>query len=346
MTPYQSLPDSAFWKLAVASRSPYDISDLWRPKFALSPDQKIATYGSCFAQHIGRALRERGFRWLDCEPGPYGLSSKRAREYNYGVFSSRTGNIYTTSLLRQWTQWAFEGGNPPPEVWRNGERFIDPFRPTIEPDGFESVEELEASRRHTIGRFERSVREADLLVFTLGLTESWSNRHGNYEYPMCPGVAGGEFEDAQHMFRNQQFNEVIENLRIAIRRMKSVNPRLRVLLTVSPVPLTATCSGRHVLVATMQSKSVLRAVAAQLSDNWPDVDYFPSYEIISSPVFRGAFFEPNLRSVHPRGVDHVMDQFFRALKVPDVTTGAGAASMSRVEDLVCEEALLEAFGSR
>jgi hypothetical protein len=125
--------------------------------------------------------------------------------------------------------------------------------------------------------------------------------------------------------------------------MKAVNGKLRILLTVSPVPLTATNSGRHVLVATTQSKSVLRAVAAQLSDNWRDVDYFPSYEIITSPVFRGAFFEPNLRSVHPRGVAFVMEQFFKPLNVPGVRAGAGAAATA---ELVCEEALLEAFGSR
>lgn len=342
MTPYESLPDAAFWKLAVASHSPYDISDLWRPKFALSPDWKVSTYGSCFAQHIGRALRERGFRWLDCEPGPYGLSAKRAQEYNYGIFSSRTGNLYTTSLLRQWTQWAFEGRRPPGEAWRKADRFVDPFRPMIEPTGFESMDELEASREHTIERFGRSIREADLLVFTLGLTESWFHRDEGYEYPMCPGVAGGEYDAARHVFRNQHFNEVLENLKAAIRLMKAVNGKLRILLTVSPVPLTATNSGRHVLVATTQSKSVLRAVAAQLSDNWRDVDYFPSYEIITSPVFRGAFFEPNLRSVHPRGVAFVMEQFFKPLKIPDVRTGADAAAA----ELVCEEALLEAFGSR
>lgn len=346
MSPYESLPDTAFWKLAVASHSPFDITDLWRPKFEISRDWKVATYGSCFAQHIGRALRERGFRWLDCEPGPYGLSAKRAREYNYGIFSSRTGNLYTTSLLRQWTQWAFEGECPPLEVWRKGERYLDPFRPVVEPTGFESMDELEASREHTIRRFERSIRDADLLVFTLGLTESWFNREGAYEYPMCPGVAGGEYHSTQHVFRNQHFNEVIDNLKAAIRLMKSFNENLRILLTVSPVPLTATNSGRHVLVATMQSKSILRAVAAQLADNWPDVDYFPSYEIISSPVFRGAFFEPNQRSVHPRGVAFVMEQFFKALKLPELAAPGGIAAAKAAEELVCEEELLEAFGSR
>ena len=36
-------------------------------------------------------------------------------------------------------------------------------------------------------------------------------------------------------------------------------PKLRILLTVSPVPLTATAGDDHVLLATTYSKSVLRA---------------------------------------------------------------------------------------
>ena len=78
----------------------------------------------------------------------------------------------------------------------------------------------------------------------------------------------------------------------AMALMRSANRGLRFLLTVSPVPLTATNSGNHVLVATVDSKSRLRAVAGQLARTVSRVDYFPSYEIISAPPFRGSFFRP------------------------------------------------------
>jgi hypothetical protein len=95
--------------------------------------------------------------------------------------------------------------------------------------------------------------------------------------------------------------------------MKTINPKLKIILTVSPVPLTATNSGKHVLIATMQSKSILRAVAGQLSDEYSYIDYFPSYEIINSAVFKGVFFEPNQRNVNPHGVSFVMDHFFNGI---------------------------------
>jgi hypothetical protein len=57
--PYLNLPDKSFWKLSVANKSMFDISELWCPKFNIEPHHKVATFGSCFAQHIGRALKKK-----------------------------------------------------------------------------------------------------------------------------------------------------------------------------------------------------------------------------------------------------------------------------------------------
>src|SRR5277367_216550 len=98
--PYSALPDNAFWKSAVASKDPAEIGGLWDPKFDIKPSQRVVTFGSCFAQHIGRALRTRGFSWYISERAPEGLSDANLKVFNYDLFSSRTGNIYTSSLLK------------------------------------------------------------------------------------------------------------------------------------------------------------------------------------------------------------------------------------------------------
>ena len=346
MNPYQSLESRAFWAPAVGQREMMDINDLWRPKFDIAPNMRTATFGSCFAQHFAAALRDRGFSWMEAEAPPPRTPPQIARRYNYGVFSARTGNIYTTSLLLQWLQWAIGHSAPPDEVWEQDGRFFDPFRPAIEPNGFISKDELRASRQLTLGALRRIMRNAELFVFTLGLTESWRASNGTHEYPMCPGTVAGEFDPAQHHFVNQDYPFVQKHLQAALDLIESVNPSVRVLLTVSPVPLTATNSGNHVLVATTESKSILRAVAGATARARDNVDYFPSYEIINSAPFRGAFFESNQRSVGQAGVAHVMSQFFAGLgdvkaPFPDMsdTTSPEAQSM---EDAACEEALLEA----
>lgn len=313
MHPYESLDEKFFWASAVAKRSMFDISGLWDPKFKIARNMQVATFGSCFAQHIGRALAANGFSWMLAEETPPGLSDESARKFNYGVFSARTGNIYTVSLLKQWVDWA-TGATPPEETWEKGGRFFDPFRPNIEPDGFESREELLRSRKAAIGAFKTALTTSNVFVFTLGLTESWVNRKHGHEYPMCPGTVAGEFDAGEHEFINQDFPFIRKTLVETLRRVKDLNPQIRFLLTVSPVPLTATMSGNHVLVATMESKSVLRSVAGMVARQLDFVDYFPSYEIINATPFRGTFFEANQRNVNHAGVEHVMRSFFDCLK--------------------------------
>ena len=61
--PYEAQPSRAFWKSAVAGRDPLTIDGLWSPKFAIGKSDPIAALGSCFAQHISRALVAEGYNW-------------------------------------------------------------------------------------------------------------------------------------------------------------------------------------------------------------------------------------------------------------------------------------------
>ena len=355
MTPYSDLPATAFWRPSVAEIPPEDVAGLWSPKFAIRPEHRIATAGSCFAQHFSAALVARGYRWLDAEPAPPLMKETARRAFNYGVFSFRTGNIYTLRMLRQWLRWAVADAMPQ-EVWQAGGRYFDPFRPAIEPGGFDSLDDLRQSRRAVLAAIRRAVDEADVLVFTLGLTESWRNRRSGIEYPMCPGTAAGTFDAAEHAFHNHRADDIWSDLRGVLALLARRNRTLRLLLTVSPVPLTATASGRHVLTATTYSKSVLRCVAGQAAEDLPQVDYFPSYEIITGTPFRGRFYADNLRSVLPEGVAFVMDSFFRdqarvfgAADDAAVTASPVARKRTRTAPaapagkVICEEAMLDAF---
>ncbi len=350
MHPYKALDDKAFWASAVARRNMFDIAALWDPKFRIGRKMKVATFGSCFAQHIGKALHGRGFNWFIAENAPAGTPADIARKFNYGIFSARTGNIYTVSLLRQWVQWALGEAKVPDEIWEENGRFFDPFRPNIEPDGFASREELEKSRAATLDAFRAALTDSQVFVFTLGLTESWWNASAGYEYPMCPGTVAGTFDEAAHHFVNQDFTFIRDTLFETIGMIRKANPDLRFLLTVSPVPLTATMSGNHVLVATMESKSILRAVAGEARKAFDCLDYFPSYEIINATPFRGTFFEANQRNVNHAGVDHVMNSFFACLQGkfafgPASGSPPVSSKPSSEDDAVCEEELLEAFAS-
>ena len=215
------------------------------------------------------------------------------------------------------------------------------------------------------------LKTMDVFIFTLGLTETWRSREDGATYPICPGVSGGTFDPARHEFVNLDYETVLREMREALALLRAIRPELRVLLTVSPVPLTATAAGGHVLAATTYSKSVLRAVAGRLTQLHDWVDYFPSYELVTAPVFGGRAYESNFRAVASTGVDFVMATFLREFceEVPAAAAAAPAASGNTLgwseslharrrarrerqrrmreeggdDELVCEELGLQAF---
>ncbi|MBK1636323.1 GSCFA domain-containing protein [Rhodovulum adriaticum] len=355
-SPYARLPARAFWRSAVADVGIHGMDALWRSPWTLPADARFTTFGSCFAQHISRALRSRGFNWLNCEPAPPGLPDEVARMFNYGVFSARTGNIYTARQLLHWTRLALDPALiDRQEIWdevtRKGTCYRPALCPVIEPDGFPTEAEARGALAGTARAFRRAFTETDVFVFTLGLTEGWVNRDSGAPYALCPGTIAGQFDADRHLFENAAYPAIRADLENAFALMRAANPDLHILLTVSPVPLTATASGDHVLPATTYSKSTLRAVAGDLAGSAAHVDYFPSYEIIAAPPARAAFFAPNLRSVEEAGVTLVMQHFFAGLDLSAPARGrqtarpqdAAAVDASlAAEDLVCEEQSLEA----
>jgi len=348
--PYEGLDRNSYWRTGVADCNSLQIRGLWKPKFRVQKKHKIVTAGSCFAQHIGNALAARGYHWFDAEPAPESLPDAIKRDYNYGIFSFRTGNIYTAKMLLQWLELAYGLRAQIDEVWEKDGRFFDPLRPAIEPDGFASRDELIAAREAVYAAIRKAVSEADIFVFTLGLTESWRNIEHDFEYALCPGTVTGAFDPQKHEFVNHKHASIFADVRAALRIMREQNRKLKMLVTVSPVPLTATASGQHVLTATTYSKSVLRGVAGQLCERFKQVDYFPSYEIITSPVYRGMFYAPNMRSVVPEGVAVVMSNFFDdqqaafgAEKVAKVAKPVTRVAQARADDVKCEEDMLDAF---
>jgi hypothetical protein len=225
-------------------------------------------------------------------------------------------------------------------------RYADPFRPTIEPEGFSSLAELETARSEHLAAVRRMFETLNVLVFTLGLTEAWRARADGAVFPVAPGVAAGEMDMQRYEFVNFTDAEVTADLAFFIDRLLQINPKARVILTVSPVALSASYEDRHVLVSNTYSKAVLRVAAERISQQYPCCDYFPSYEIITGSFNRGRYYAEDLRTVTPEGVNHVMRLFLRhyanAESSPAIINPEMLAEAQRALKIVCEEELLAA----
>ena len=150
-----------------------------------------------------------------------------------------------------------------------------------------------------------------------------------------------------HVNKNYSFFD-LDDFQAIVHKIRGNQP-FKILLTVSPVPLTATASGKHVLVSTVHSKSILGAVAGQLSTNQSHIDYFPSFEIVNNPRLHSTGFKDNLRSVRDETVEIVMKHFSREHPPIQINKNFDSKivyeNVKNKKDIQCEEELLEAFGS-
>ena len=346
--PYSDLPKSAFWKTGVAQENPCAIEGIYKKKFKIPPNAKIATAGSCFAQHISRHLEKNGYNVLDVEPPPLGLPDNLHQKFGFSMYSARYGNIYTVRQLLQLAQEVAGEWTPQNYIWEKNGKFYDALRLAVEPEGLDSPEEVVEHRHFHASRVKKLFESLDLFIFTLGLTEMWIHKESGTVYPTAPGTLVGDFDGQLYEFQNAQFSSIIGDFNLFQKVLKKIRggQPFKCLLTVSPVPLTATASGRHVLPSTIYSKSTLRSVAGQLSTNQEHIDYFPSYEIVTNPRMHSSAFSDNLRSVRDETVEVVMSHFFSehpAINLKKNSAISPPDARKTNEDIQCEEALMEAF---
>lgn len=178
--PYGRISPYQDWRRAVA-----DVPDRRTifpqgpAKFTLPREARVASAGSCFAARVGERLRAVGLNYLMVEEAAEPLSA-------------RYGDIYTALQLAQLLDHALGRFEPLERAWLTpAGTFIDGFRPRAQSGGFAAVDALEADRRAHLAAVRRMFEELDVFIFTLGLTEAWTDVRDGAAFPSCPGRGRG-----------------------------------------------------------------------------------------------------------------------------------------------------------
>jgi hypothetical protein len=339
-SPYAGLPAFHYWRRAVEQVPQDDVDPVSPPPFRIDRSTRIATLGSCFAQNMSSVLEQRGYTFFVAESPPPELSIHAARRANYGVFSTRSGNVYTARQLLQLFDRAYGTFVPVECAWRRPDgRYADPFRALVEPEGFATVDELLESREQHLAAARIMFQQLDVLIFTLGLTEAWRSTIDGAVFSAAPGSVAGQMDNARYEFVNFTAADVRADLDAFLARLRSVNAGASVVLTVSPQPPIATYEARHVLVSATYTKAALRVAADAIDRAHANVWYFPGYELVAGGFNRGRYYGRDLRTVTPEGVQHVM-RLFLAHCANDADVSAQAHMLAenlREIDVVCDE---------
>lgn len=261
----------------------------------------VGSAGSCFAMEIAFRLQRDGFNYIITEPMPVG-------EAGLPPSCARWGTIFNTPSLRQLVEKAFGHRALPKILYRReagGEIvYLDPFREDVV---FKSVEEYEASYESHHKAVRRALLAVRVFVFTLGMNEVWRMKADGSVFSRAPwGVLPDLVEK-----RVLTVEENLAELRRTLQVWRTYNPELKLILSVSPVPLHATFRGddTHVITANCHSKSLLRVVAEEFTRTERDVYYLPSYETVLHCTRNP--WNADQRHVSPEAVDKVMDLFRR-----------------------------------
>ena len=313
--PYHSISDEQKWPSAAPWADfsvPINPHVNQIPKFSLDNQLKIVSAGSCFAQRISHSLQANNFNYLFTEHAPPFLPRNISQSYNYGVFSARFGNIYTARQLLQLVERCTGNFSPILKSWSTkDDTYIDPFRPRIQPDGFATEDELILDQQLHLEKVKDMFEAADVFIFTLGLTESWIDSRDGAVLPSCPGRGFGQYDPSIYKFHNMLYNEILNDLRLSVMKIRELNSDIKFIMTISPVPLAASMVNNHICLSNTYSKSVLRAAVGELVHEDEDVEYFGSYEILTHCFRNHLYWKDDMRSIKDSGLKAVFNSFYK-----------------------------------
>lgn len=296
------------------SRADERLEPVAQPSFEtgihLNAGDRIVTMGSCFARNIEEYLGTIGFIVpVLGYSGPLEESGTRGRVQ--GIL-----NKYTVASISQEIDWIKAVRDAGGKVTWD---LISPMAYQTDPDSYLDLQ-LSTShpvskarmieRRQTIYEIHSQMFESDLMVITPGLTEAWFDAHSGLYIQQAPTRAMANAHAGRFFLEVLDFHQCHSMLERSVRIMKDEGTR-QIALTVSPVPLARTMTHKDVLIANSYSKSTLRAVIGQLSDNYDFVHYVPSYERVMLTK-KKEIWSDDLRHVSDTFVGDIVSTFASA----------------------------------
>lgn len=251
-----------------------------RPNFSLKSNDTIFTMGSCFARNIEKHLAKLGCR---VPANDYALPEvERASPTPNDALTLFTPPTF--AQIMEWVDaiqsrdgkvtaqdcepWLFH--YPDGTAWDLGLAAVRPI-------GLARIVE----RRQEIFDLYQNAFTAECVMLTPGLVEAWfDHRHGRYTI-YAPITNRTVIDEQRFSFRVLGYDECYQSLLRCIDIIRKHNPRVKMLITVSPVPLRYTFTDKDILVANSYSKAVLRAVCERIVVEREAIDYFPSFEAVN-----------------------------------------------------------------
>jgi hypothetical protein len=244
--------------------------------FRLSYETPIMGIGSCFIEHIGAKLAERQ---LPVCINPFGIvynPLSMAQELGYLLSGKTIAESDLCEIQGLWHSWQHHG------------RF--------------SGEDKQAVLKHiqeSLSAAQYFFKTTHRLVLTFGTARVFYLKKTGEVVANCHKAPPQYFEQ-----KRLNVAEIVDSLAPIFEQMSREKPDAHILLTVSPI--------RHIrdgLIENNRSKAALLLACADLEAAYPNVHYFPAYEMVMDDLRDYRFYDRDM--IHPsaQAIDYIWDIF-------------------------------------
>lgn len=245
-------------------------------KFRISHSDKIFLIGSCFAENIYEKLSQAKFQ---CIKNPHGIV------YHPLAITKSLSEIIQS---KNYTEKDLIKHN---EIWHSWNHHSI----------FSSIDKNEVLSKinSSIEKAHQHLKNSKHLIITLGTAWAYQLKENKMWVANCHKYPATTFNK-----KLLGIEEVKTEFSKLLKLLKTFNPNLNIIFTISPV--------RHLRDGFREnqwSKSVLQLSVQALQSDYPELNYFPSYELVMDDLRDYRFFEDDM--VHPNSVaiDYIWEYF-------------------------------------
>ncbi|MTI40188.1 GSCFA domain-containing protein [Fulvivirga lutimaris] len=236
----------------------------------------ILTIGSCFSDNIASKLSDHKMK----------------------VLTNPFGTVYNPISIFKLLGNACKNERPKSsEIVENDELFAHyDFHSSFSKT---SKDELIASINKSIDDTHAFLKKTHYLIITFGTAFVYETTSTAEVVANCHKVPAKNF--IKKLLTQKQILEAFEE---AYQRLIDLNPDLKIILTVSPV--------RHIkdtIPLNSVSKSTLRLTCNTLENQYDNVDYFPSYELVMDDLRDYRFYKSDMLHPSTEAEEYIWNKF-------------------------------------
>lgn len=248
-------------------------------KTKIKPNSNLMFLGSCFTENIGKNISDL---YLHNIINPFGILYNPASvSENLRILINKT-EFNETDLEFNNDKWA---------SYNHHGKFSDENKNTC----LQNI-------NNELNKSNKFIRTTDILFITFGTSWVYKLKENNKIVANCHKIPTKYF-----VRERLTISEIVEDYSSLIEELKTINPNIKIVFTVSPIRHWKDGANGNQL-----SKSILLLAIEEIVKQNSNSVYFPSYEIVMDDLRDYRFYASDMLHINETAINYIWDKFKEA----------------------------------